>query len=65
MKILKTFFNNYGAVQIQDHGAAFLVSYPDIKNAGYRKEKTFNKHIHSTAWNDAQKFAAKKLREAA
>ena len=65
MKILKTFFNNYGAVQIQDHGAAFLVSYPDINNAGYTKEKKFNKHINSTAWNDAQKFAAKKLREAA
>ena len=91
MKIIKTFFNQYGAIQIQDHGAAFLVSYPDINNAGFTKEKifnkyiggtafivlypditrtgylkeeTFNKHIGSTAWNDAQKFAARKRMEA-
>tara|TARA_R110000824_G_scaffold11224_3_gene48627 strand:- start:3226 stop:3441 length:216 start_codon:yes stop_codon:yes gene_type:complete len=64
MKIIKTFFNQYGAIQIQDHGAAFLVSYPDINNAGFTKEKIFNKYIGDTAWNDAQKFAARKRMEA-
>ena len=58
MKISKTFFNDYGA--IQDHGSAFVVSYPDINNAGYSKEKIFNKYIGDTAWNDAQKFAAER-----
>jgi len=63
MKIVKTFFNAYGAIQIQDHGAAFVVSYPDTKRAGYFNEKKFNKHIGGTAWNDAQKFAAGKRRK--
>ena len=64
MKIIKTFFNQYGAIQIQDHGTAFIVLYPDITRTGYSKEETFNKHIGSTAWNDAQKFAARKRMEA-
>ena len=65
MKISKTFFNHRGAIQIQDHGEAFLVSYPDITNAGCTREKTFSKHIASTAWNDAQKFASEKRTGAA
>lgn len=63
MKIVKTFFNDHGAIQIQDHGAAFVVSYPDTRRVGYFNEKKFNKHIGGTAWNDAQKFAAEKRRE--
>ena len=58
MKIIKTFFNKHGAIQVQDHGEAFLVSYPDINKAGYSKEKNFSKSIGGSAWNDAQKFAA-------
>jgi hypothetical protein len=60
MKIIKTFFNKHGAIQVQDHGEAFLVSYPDINNAGYSKEKIFSKGIGRSTWNDAQKFAAEK-----
>ena len=61
MRIVQTKFTEHGPVQIQDHGSAFLVSYPDQNNPGYQREKTFDK-IFPTAWNDAQAYAAEKRR---
>tara|TARA_R100001163_G_scaffold20942_1_gene18011 strand:- start:83 stop:301 length:219 start_codon:yes stop_codon:yes gene_type:complete len=65
MKIIRTKFNDFGPVQIQDHGSAFVVSYPSTHadTKGYQKEKKFPKTIGGNAWNDAQKFAAEKGRE--
>lgn len=60
MRIIQTKHNEHGPVQIQDHGSAFLVSYPDRNNPGHQREKTFSKAIGADAWNDAQAFAAKK-----
>tara|TARA_Y100001938_G_scaffold135578_1_gene197399 strand:- start:433 stop:651 length:219 start_codon:yes stop_codon:yes gene_type:complete len=58
MRIIQTKFNEHGPVQIQDHGSAFLVSYPDQNNLGYQREKTFTKVIGADAWNRAQAFAS-------
>ena len=62
MKKIQTKYNARGPIQIQDHGSAFLVSYPDHKNPGYQREKLFDK-IVPDAWNRAQAFAAEKRRE--
>tara|TARA_Y100000401_G_scaffold98635_1_gene86527 strand:+ start:1955 stop:2149 length:195 start_codon:yes stop_codon:yes gene_type:complete len=62
MRIIQTKYTEHGPVQIQDHGSAFLVSYPDKNNPGYQREKTFTKAIGADAWNDAQAFAAEKRR---
>ena len=62
MRIIQTKFTEHGPVQIQDHGSAFLVSYPDKNNPGYQREKTFTKAIGAAAWNNAQAFAAQKRR---
>ena len=61
MKILKTKFNGAGVVQIQDHGTAFIVSFPSTVK-GCQKEEIFSKNIGGNAWNKAQKFAAEKLK---
>ena len=65
MKIISTKYNDFGPVQLQDHGSAFVVSYPSTHadTRGYQKEKKFSKAIGSNAWNDAQKFAAEKAKE--
>ena len=62
MKIMQTKYNETGPIQIQDHGVAFLVSYPATER-GYQLEKVFSKVTDSNAWNKAQKFAAEKLNE--
>tara|TARA_R110002020_G_scaffold114992_2_gene264492 strand:+ start:653 stop:868 length:216 start_codon:yes stop_codon:yes gene_type:complete len=64
MKIIRTKYNDFGPVQIQDHGSAFVVSYPSTHpdTRGYQKEEKFSKAIGSNAWNKAQKFAAEKAR---
>jgi len=62
MRIIQTKYTEHGPVQIQDHGSAFLVSYPDKNNPGYQREKTFTKAIGADAWNNAQAFAAEKRR---
>jgi len=62
MKAIQTKFTEHGPVQIQDHGSAFLVSYPDQNNPGYRRERTFTKVIGADAWNCAQAYAAEKRR---
>lgn len=62
MKIIQTRQGKAGSVQIQDHGSAFIVSYP-APERGYQKEKIFNKVIGSHVWNKTQKFAAEKLLE--
>ena len=66
MRIVRTKYSEHGPVQIQDHGTAFLVSYPALEpeNAGYQREKIFDK-TSAGAWNKAQHFAANKLREGA
>ena len=60
MKIIQTKFNKLGPIQIQDHGTAFIVSYPSTnqQSKGSNFEKVFNKVIGSNAWNQAQQFAA-------
>ena len=69
MRIIQTKHNQHGPVQIQDHGSAFLVSYPDKNNPGYQREKIFTKVIgapllalKADAWNRAQAYAAEKRR---
>ena len=62
MRIIQTKYTEHGPVQIQDHGSAFLVSYPDQNNPGCQREKTFTKAIGADAWNNAQAFAAEKRR---
>lgn len=44
MNIKQTTFNKKGPIQIQDHGQAYIVSYPS-EQAGYQREKVFNKAI--------------------
>ena len=65
VKVIQTKYNELGYVQIEDHGGAFLVSYPAVErdHRGWQREKVFNKHIGSNAWNKVQKFAAEKLKE--
>ena len=65
MKIISTKYNDFGPVQLQDHGSAFVVSYPSTHpdTKGYQKEEKFSKTIGSNAWIKAQKFAAEKARE--
>lgn len=62
MKIIQTTFNELGPIQIQDHGIAFIVSYPatNQQQNGSNFEKVFNKGIGSNAWNQARRFAAEK-----
>ena len=62
MRIIQTKYTEYGPVQIQDHGSAFIVSYPDQNNPGFQREKTFTKVIGADAWNRAQAYAAEKRR---
>jgi hypothetical protein len=62
MRIIQTKHNQHGPVQIQDHGSAFLVSYPDRNNVGYQRERIFTKAIGADAWNNAQAYAAEKRR---
>ena len=58
MKIMRTSYNQNGeATQIQDHGAAYMVIYPDSDNSNFSREKIFPKAIGSNAWNKAQQFA--------
>ena len=56
MRIIQTQLTDFGAVQIQDHGVAFLVVYPatEPEVRGWNREKTFDKK----SWNAAQMFAA-------
>ena len=42
MKVVKTTWIAAGAIQIQDHGSAFIVSYPSAVR-GFNSEKVFNK----------------------
>ena len=58
MKIMQTTFNKLGPIQIQDHGIAFIVSYPSAEHRGYNIEKIFNKGGGEHAWNNARSFAA-------
>ena len=65
MKIMQTTFNNHGMIQIQDHGSAYIVSYPSEEHKGYNHvfnstiiEKVFNKGGGEHAWNNARSFAA-------
>lgn len=64
MKIIRTTYRGGRPIQIQDHGVAFVVVYPDLKNPGYNREKVFSKTIGGHAWNNAQKFAKKQREEA-
>tara|TARA_R110000751_G_scaffold268630_1_gene368366 strand:- start:111 stop:338 length:228 start_codon:yes stop_codon:yes gene_type:complete len=58
MKIMRTIYNENGeATQIQDHGAAYMVIYPDTKKPNFSREKIFSKAIGSNAWDKAQQFA--------
>tara|TARA_R110000824_G_scaffold7526_1_gene34104 strand:- start:450 stop:677 length:228 start_codon:yes stop_codon:yes gene_type:complete len=58
MKIMRTIYNENGeATQIQDHGAAYMVIYPDTNKPNLSREKIFSKAIGSNAWNKAQQFA--------
>lgn len=59
MVIKQTTYNKKGAVQIQDHRTAYIVSYPSDQR-GYQKEKIFNKAIGANAWASAQAFAKEK-----
>ena len=61
MNIKQTTFNKNGPIQIQDHGEAYIVSYPS-EQAGYQREKVFNKAIGANAWQQARSFA-KEMRE--
>lgn len=58
MKIMQSKWNGLGNVQIQDHGSAFIVSYPSTEHKGSNFEKVFTKAIGSNAWNEARSFAA-------
>ena len=58
MKIMQSKWNGLGNVQIQDHGSAFIVSYPSTKHKGFNLEKVFTKGLGSNAWNNARSFAA-------
>jgi len=62
MKIMQSKWNGLGNVQIQDHGSAYVVSYPaaNQQQNGSNFEKVFNKSIGSNAWNQARRFAAEK-----
>tara|TARA_R110000765_G_scaffold352019_1_gene441975 strand:+ start:255 stop:452 length:198 start_codon:yes stop_codon:yes gene_type:complete len=64
MKIIQTTFNELGPIQIQDHGIAFIVSYPSTEHKGSNFEKVFTKAIGSNAWNKARSFAASQKGEA-
>lgn len=59
MVIKQTIYNKKGAVQIQDHGTAYIVSYPSDQR-GWQREKTFDKAIGANAWTSAQGFAKEK-----
>jgi hypothetical protein len=61
VRIIETFKTPRGLVQIQDHGTAFLVSYPADPAGSYR-EKKFTKIIGASTWNKAQAFAAEMCR---
>jgi hypothetical protein len=65
MKIMQTKWTKNGAIEIQNHGSAFVVTYPsqDPNQKGFSHSKTFSKAIGSNAWNQAQSFAASKKRE--
>ena len=56
MQIKLTTTNENGTTQIQDHGQAYIVSYPSGQ-AGYNREKVFNKAIGANAWQAARAFA--------
>ena len=56
MQIKQTTFNKQGVIQIQDHGEAYVVSYPS-EQAGYQREKVFSKAIGAKAWQAARSFA--------
>ena len=61
MNIKQTTFNKKGPIQIQDHGEAYIVSYPS-EQAGYQREKVFSKGIGFKAWQAARSFA-KEMKE--
>ncbi|MGZ0246589.1 MAG: hypothetical protein ACKVH1_11635 [Alphaproteobacteria bacterium] len=65
MKIIETNYNEFGPVQIQDHGSAYVVLYPasEAENKGFNREETFSKSIGNKALNQARKFAAEKLKD--
>jgi hypothetical protein len=65
MKIMQTWYSESGPVQIQDHGLAFVVSYPATEESlrGCQREKVFGKGIGFGAWNLAQGFAAACLKK--
>jgi hypothetical protein len=65
MKIIQTWYSEAGLVQIQDHGLAFVVSYPATGESlrGCQREKVFSKGIGFGAWNLARRFAAACRRE--
>ncbi len=42
MKIIETTWVAAGAIQVQDHGSAFIVSYPS-EVRGFNQEKIFGK----------------------
>ena len=52
MQIKQTTFNKNGPIHIQDHGEAYIVSYPS-ELAGYQEEKVFSKGIGVKAWQAA------------
>tara|TARA_R110001606_G_C15109302_1_gene620714 strand:+ start:45 stop:446 length:402 start_codon:yes stop_codon:yes gene_type:complete len=56
MQIKQTTFNKNGPIHIQDHGEAYIVSYPS-ELAGYQEEKVFSKGIGVKAWQAARAFA--------
>tara|TARA_R110000824_G_scaffold11910_2_gene52355 strand:- start:1120 stop:1335 length:216 start_codon:yes stop_codon:yes gene_type:complete len=62
MNIKQTTYNNKGPIQIQDHGLAYLVSYPSDQ-AGFQREKVFNKAIGANAWQEARAFAKEKKKD--
>ena len=42
MKVIETTWIAAGAIQVQDHGSAFIVSYPSAVR-GFSQERVFNK----------------------
>ena len=42
MKVIETTWIAAGAIQVQDHGSAFIVSYPSAVR-GFNQERVFNK----------------------
>jgi len=58
MKIIKTTWIAAGAIQVQDHGSAFVVSYPSAVR-GFNREKVFNKvgRGAGSALREARAFA--------